>query len=379
MSHELAVVHGADAFDRLESDWRELSLTSERPSVFSDVDWHRTWWQVYARSVDRLHIVTLREEGRLVALLPLYCKPGPFYRGASLMFIGTGEARSDEVATEYADVLLAPDGGSGATADRVARIVDHLEKFAGWRSIELRCLLDDALLLAGLRERVEPQRRVTRSAGLRYRVDLADGEAAHLERLGRSRVKRLTRSRRAAERDGGLQRHPIEAADTEAGLAELAQLSRERHGTRERRSVFESLRFRRFHRLLAERWVPGGQARLVRYDLAGEPVAMLYAFRCRDALHYYQSGFRQSAANRYMPLTLAHLGEMQAAREQGLRWYDLMRGEPPCYKDDFGCETQPMINLHAFASPGARRRFELRRRLRAGVVAQLARHNIRRR
>jgi len=372
----LAITDTDAGFDSLEPEWRTLLTRAERPSVFLDWDWHRLWWQVYARRRDRLHIVTLREHGRLVGLLPLYCRGGPGWRSASLRFIGTGEARHEEVGTEYADLLLCADAHEDRQRERAAAVVAHLASFASWRSVELRCLLDDARILRGVH--ASGVSSVDASAGLRYRVRLADGDEGHRRRLGTQRVRRIARARRAVERDGGL--HGVSAGiDTlERALSQLHRLARVRRIGRGQRSTSHSARFRRFHRLLCERWVASGQARLVGYRIGDVDVASVYAFRCRDTLHYYQSGFTDQGANRWMPLTLAHLAEMQIAREQGLSFYDLMRGEPPCYKDDFGCETQPMRTLHVFSSPARCDRFLRARALRRRLVAGLAALNIRR-
>ena len=70
---------------------------------------------------------------------------------------------------------------------------------------------------------------------------------------------------------------------------------------------------------------------------------------------------------------------MRLAREEGYRWYDLMRGEPPCYKDDFGCETTPMANVLLFASGAERHAEALRRAARSRASAALVRLGLRRR
>ena len=69
---------------------------------------------------------------------------------------------------------------------------------------------------------------------------------------------------------------------------------------------------------------------------------------------------------------------MREARELGLQHYDLMRGEPPCYKDALGCERLAMSTVSLFGTAERRDRYLRLRGLRRQLVAGLARINIRR-
>ena len=341
----LEVITDEAGLDALEGDWRDLSARARNDSVFLSWTWHRTWWEVFGARAGRLHVVTVRDGPRLVGLLPLYwCRTGGV---RTLRLVGTGEASADEVATEYGDVLARPEH-----AARVGdAVVAHLASFAAWRRVVLPCLLDDAVLVAACR-RSDALARIERPAGLRYRVDLGSGEAAHLARLGASRARRVARARRALSRDGGLLAEPVtDVRALDGAFRDLADLNHERQTAAGRKSVFASTRFRRFHRALGERLHPEGALDIVRFRLGPRLLAALYCLDDASGRHYYQSGFASREANRYMPLTAAHLAEMQRAREAGHRWYDLMRGHPPCYKDAFGCETTPMLDLSLYRSP----------------------------
>ena len=363
----------------LADDWRALLGHACNASVFLSWEWHRTWWEVFGERGERLHLVTVREGAALVGLLPLYRARTGLSGLVTLRLLGTGEAEADEVATEYGDVLA-----SAARAPAVAdAVVEHLAAFDGWDRVVVPCVLEDALLLAACRRR-GALARLEEPAGLRYRVALESGEAGHMDRLGPSRAKRIARSRRALERDGGLVVEPIVESMTpaspcatahgvrfEAALRELAALNHERQTSRARKSVFASERFRRFHATLGPRLLPGRSVDIVRYRLGTRSLAVLYCFHDAASTHYYQSGFALSGANRYMPLTVAHLIEMQRAREAGRRWYDLMRGRPPCYKDELGCETTPMFDLALYRTEAARDTARRWRRLRRRAGATL--------
>jgi len=80
-----------------------------------------------------------------------------------------------------------------------------------------------------------------------------------------------------------------------------------------------------------------------------------------------------------MPLTFSHLAEIQKNRDAGRLYYDLMRAEPPSYKEDFGCSTTPIVNSFLFCSNRSLRFFNAHRLLRRNLVALLAKVGITRR
>lgn len=80
-----------------------------------------------------------------------------------------------------------------------------------------------------------------------------------------------------------------------------------------------------------------------------------------------------------MPLTFAHLAEIERNRELKREYYDFMRAEPPSYKEDFGCDTTPMVSTFIFCSQWGLSSFNIRKSFRRKVVAGLARLGVKRR
>ncbi|MFK7854050.1 MAG: GNAT family N-acetyltransferase [Granulosicoccus sp.] len=359
-----AIIHDNGEFESLAEEWADLLNRSKSACVFMRWEWHYTWWQVFAGNRDVLHIVTWRQQGRLVGLLPLYLSKSLFTGSGCLRFLGTGELQIDEVATEYCD-LLADEN----VEDQVAHLAGHyLGSFSAWNCVELYCMVDTALLLNILIAR-EDIFSLERSVGQRYRIPLNSNESCYLDGLASSRSKRIRRSQRAGNRDGGICAVPISSiSDFDRAFRELAELNHERQAHKQRKSVFASSRFRHFHYELCLRLHDSGAANIIRFQLNSRLIAVLYCFYDEQSCHYYQSGFARKDANKYMPLTLAHLIEMQRNRDAGRSYYDLMRGKPPCYKDEFGCETTPMGSLSLYKSSTRRALAVHYRALRAKVA-----------
>lgn len=364
------IIRDSSAFESLAAEWGALLACSQSACVFMRWEWHYTWWQVYADQRDQLHIVTWRARGRLVGVLPLYLRPGMLPGNACLRFLGTGESQIDEVATEYSDLLA-----DKHCENEIAQLASgYLASFMQWSCVELFCLLENAVLRRSLiaHDRIL---FLERSAGQRYRIPLQADETTYLSSLDTSRAKRISRSQRAALRDGGISAAPIESiADFDQAFRELAELNHERQAHKMRKSAFASSRFRHFHYQLCLQLHDSGAANIVRFHLDSQLLAVLYCFYDAQSCHYYQSGFTRKGANRYMPLTLAHLIEMQRNRESGRSYYDLMRGKPPCYKDEFGCETTAMFSLSLYRSPLRLRVASLYRASRATMADLIKRY-----
>jgi CelD/BcsL family acetyltransferase involved in cellulose biosynthesis len=92
------------AFEALEADWRELFSLSATDNFFVSYDWCKIWWDTFGGPAGSQPVlVTVRREGRLVALLPLSVwRTGP---RSSAQAMG-GESG------QYCDMLIAPEMAS---------------------------------------------------------------------------------------------------------------------------------------------------------------------------------------------------------------------------------------------------------------------------
>jgi len=341
-----SVIDDLASFERLRNDWVALLPHADSATVFMQWEWHFTWWTVFAGQRDSLYIMTWRHQGRLVGVLPLYRHSGLLPASCCLRFIGTGESHIDEVVTEYGDLLA----DRSLEADLVASATDHILQFDSWQCVELLCMLGSSRLAQSIVGQTSTNALIV-DAGLRYRVGLGGTEADYVASLSNSRAKRLKRSQRALEREGGIDVTVVDVVENfDQAFCELATLNHERQAHKKRKSVFASDRFKLFHHELCQRLHDEGSANIVRFHLGSRLLAVLYCFYDEQNCYYYQSGFARKDANKFTPLTVAHLVEMQRNREAGRAYYDLMRGRPPCYKDEFFCETTPMLDIALFKS-----------------------------
>ncbi len=372
----ISVVADNTAFAALRPEWQSLNASAASSSFFMSWEWHYTWWQVYSTPQDQLFIVKFMINGALVGLLPLYLRQSGLMRASTMMFLGTGEPEADEVATEYLDVLAAP-GFEEVVADAAIYWMAASEHC---HQVEFRFLLDDSLILNASRRLPDLLHFEERATGFRYRVDLREEQAGHLEHLPPSRLKRLKRSQKALEKEGGLIQHSVSNSDELASaFSGLIELNHERQEVKQRKSAFASIKFHKFHHQLSQCAFDQGAVNIHQFKLGSSLLAVLYCFYDERNCYYYQSGFSKRSANRYMPLTFAHLAEMRRSRDSGRHYYDFMRAEPPTYKDEYGCKTTAMFNLFAFTSEHHMKLNKVKRSARRNVVSLLGRAGIKRR
>lgn len=339
-------IEDVSGFAALREEWDALQQSNENSSVFMSWAWHHTWWTVFGKDSDKLCIVCVRLRGELIAVLPLYMRVRSWPRPTVVMFLGTGEGDADEVATEYLDMVARP-GMLMAAAVAALEFLDH---HGAKKRFEFQHLLTDSVLVSALRCRSDSWVLEERDLGVRYRVDLQ----APLDEIPMvsKRAKRVKRSMRAADRDGGLLQSSIaDVSDVESAVDTVSVLSdqRQQHIGRAK-SAFASEKFNLFHHRLLPILYLSGSADVQYFYLNDELAAVLYCFYDERSCHYYQSGFEQSMANRYMPLSLAHLMEIERNRNEGRRYYDFMRGDVNSYKNDFLCERTSMITMVRYPS-----------------------------
>src|SRR4051812_15534122 len=92
---DIAVLQNTRDFSALEEEWAELYEHCPSATPFQSWAWLYSWWEAYGEGYE-LRLVTVREEGLLVGLLPLMLERRRSF--GRLLFIGSG-------ITDFLDVL----------------------------------------------------------------------------------------------------------------------------------------------------------------------------------------------------------------------------------------------------------------------------------
>ena len=346
------IIHSFEEFSALESEWNALLLCSAQNSIFLRHEWLSSWWSVFATERHTLSILVIRtgsDEGeQLVGVAPFQFIRSLSFVDPKLCFVGAGEPKNSEVVSEYLDIFARPD----VEKDVVSLVTEWIMQNREWSSFECKDHLEDALISKVVSELLTVYPGKATSNHWAYRLPLnPDNEL--LDHVTPSRRKRLERTIRAIDREGGLTRKEADSASTLADhFSVLKKLHHERWASEGKTSSFDDHRFVKFHELALKKLHPQGLANIILYSLNNEDVSALYLYFTDTTAYYYQSGFVTQNANRYMPLTNAHRLEIDHQATLHRTQYDFMRGEDNSYKSEFGCEKVPLLycRVHRRAS-----------------------------
>ena len=140
------VVHcvvDTNSFRALEAEWTILYEKCPNLSPFNSWDWLFSWWQSYGNA-HALKILTFREDGRLVGIVPLYLSRERNQLGLAcrvMRFVGDGSADSDYLGWLVADHDAVP---------VAAALTDWLSASNEWDALLLRempksCAMSDLM------------------------------------------------------------------------------------------------------------------------------------------------------------------------------------------------------------------------------------------
>jgi CelD/BcsL family acetyltransferase involved in cellulose biosynthesis len=126
---------------------------------------------------------------------------------------------------------------------------------------------------------------------------------------------------------------------------------------------FSHPKFAAFHEEVARKYLERGRLRLQHLEFDGRPIAAEYGFAGGQNLYAYQSGIEPAALD-HEPGRMAAAAVIRQAIAEGVKHYDLLRGDEP-YKAHWRGKPFPTQNV-SFAAPhrSAQWRFSLRRHAR---------------
>ncbi len=342
----VAVAEDERALDGLERDWDAL-LDRSDASVFQSFEWLRTWWRHFGarRRGARLHVLTVRDGGLLVALAPLFVETtrllgiAPFRR---LLFLGHRDS-------DYLDVLAAR-GREAEAADAIAaRLAERRSCFdvAVLEETPDRSrvgpLLAAALARRGFRVSRAPDSPCPRTA-------LARTWEETIARFGQSDRREVRRRLRNIQKEHRVELELVPPGDgVRPAMREFVEMHQQRWAREGLWGAFADPAQAEFQCEVAERLARRGWLFLAFLRVDGRRTAVNYGFSFRDAVGIYLPGAREvpPALARHSPGRVLHALGMQWAIERGKPVYDFMRGSEG-YKYEFDAVDVPNWRIVAY-------------------------------
>lgn len=287
---EVRVIRDVPGFLALGTEWDELLERSAVDTVFLTWDWLVSWWEVYGNGIEPL-VITVREQGRLVAAVPLKiarrARARVPYR--QVEFIGTGQA----VCPDFLDFVIE----RGREAELAPLMVDALLKARGWDKLLLTDVTSTSailpLIVAALRAAgrvpVQSPDRVCPYVPLPQSWAEMEARLSHtFRRNHRKKRRRLPATMKRWE----------PGDDLNAAFDDLASLHQSRMETSGRGGKFRDAAYRDFHFRFSQRAGARGWLYLATLQWEDRPIAARYGFLYKGVYYAYQSGFDPAMEDR---------------------------------------------------------------------------------
>lgn len=317
--------------EALVPEWQALWRRCADATPFQHPAWLLPWWRHIGEG--DLWTLAVREDGRLIGLLPLYVYTAP--KAATRRLFPLGIA-----TTDYLDAVVAPGDAPRAMSAAFAYLAHHRDR---WDVCDLQQLRPGSSLLCsaapdGWSDTVSPS-EVCPALDLagpcdRFGLPLSVPSAMR---------KNVRYDLRRAMKEAGVT-FEAATAETWAGTFEaLLALHRARWETRGEAGVLADARVVGAHRDSIPLLLSAGLLRLYALRVDGHIAAVYYGLvdppRPNRRAYYYLGGF-DPAYERLSPGTLLVAHAVAEAVREGAKTFDFLRGGER-YKYRWGAADQP--------------------------------------
>jgi len=329
----------------LQTPWSELAARANNTTVFSTWEWQTAWWKHYGADHEPC-IIVVREDERVVGIMPLYTRRTslvPLVPVRELRLIGSG----GDTSPDYLGPIIDP-----SCEDTVARLLaDQLVVAMRSRWDVLR-LTDVApgVFLDELVKRLEKAGIHTeRSAPEVIQiVRLPSSWKEYLAKMSGSRRWRIGNLRRAIENKlGGSFQSELTREQLPGAIDDLITLHRKRWTAKgSGLGAFRSDAYVSFHREVITRCHEKGWIHLFRIEVGGRTVAILYCYRFKGEVLYFQTGFDPELEDYSLGQVLMGYS-IESAIAAGAGVFDMLKGEHP-YKGTWSNDVRHTVNLISY-------------------------------
>ena len=308
---EVVVLNDTQAFADLEAEWENLYRNAPLATPFQSWAWLYSWWEYYGQGYE-LRLVTIRDEGLLVGLIPLIldCRRG-FGR---LLFVGTGP-------TDYQDVL-ARRGWESQVSEAGIRALRQMD---GWQVADLQQLRSEAAAWSIFRRWRGPCLRVWQDNCPVIDVQPWESLVASLSKNHRSTVRRALRRAQA----DGVEREFVSAEDAEKAGRRLIALHREAWQGRDIIPEHQTRWFEEYMGIVALRMTARRLGRITEFRRDGKAIISHFLFFGRSSVGEGLTGATQDALRRYQESSLRIWDAVNVAYQRNGQYVELLRGEEP--------------------------------------------------
>lgn len=334
---KIQTIRTTDELLSLGDEWNALLRTSVSDCVFLTHEWLSVWWKHLAEG-RRLSILTARDGGELVGILPVAERPPQYSRMMPrvLEFLGSGVIGSD-----YLDAIAAP----SREREVAAAFAEALDERGVM--LQLSNMRAGSGMAAALTQELQRNRWTTEEKKLNVCpfINLTGHSwESYLGSLGPHVRKGIKRCLRNLPKSFDYRVECIQAPeDARRGLDITMELHRKRWTEGRKSDAFQDGAVTAFHQEFVERAAARGWLRLLVMYLDGTPAAALYGLVYGPKFYFYQSGFDPAFGKHSVGVATMALA-VETAIHEGMAEYDFLHGDEE-YKFHWAHETRDLVRL----------------------------------
>ncbi len=314
---------GEKEFLEAESQWQSLLKNSRADPLFLSWNWLFQWWQNWGHQKgDQLKILAAYDGEELLAIAPLYCCHGEYFKGflpvTRLEFLGNRYRKSSGLLAEYNQFIVRTDRrGKEAIQTLIHHILHHLR----WDEWILPFAPDDSIFSKTLTGQLR-LRNMDHSAA--YQVNTRGSFKSYLQGLGKNSRLKLFNRRKLLEQLGQPRLEPLSPASLGFFMDTLNAFHEQRFG----RTVFDTSIQQFLESLLNSPKANLSAAHSSILMMDDSPISVIFNLQAQRRIYNMQLGYQQDF-HRKISLGTLHLGyAIEAAFEDPeVDCFDFLLGE----------------------------------------------------
>ena len=340
------VVTETKHFEVLREEWNTLLERSHQKSIFLTWEWLYYSW-IHFKNGNQLFILLIRnkEKGELIGIAPFCIQKINLFQIAPLKmlkFLGT-----EKVASDFLDFIIYP----GEEHSTLMAIFEYLYKNQPiWDAIELGEIDKDSNSLGWIKRNVIKKYQLAEQrAHICPYIKLPESYELLQKSLStnmRNNLKRRTKQIEAKrEVKFFITKQKEEVKENIDSLFDLHNKRFEdKYKAKKMQSSFNGVQIKKFHYDVANEFLLNDYLRLYSLELENRAIALLYAFKYKDRLYYYQSGIDPAWGNFGLGTVLFGYC-MNNSIDQGLREFNFLRGNEE-YKYRWTKAYKETVNIY---------------------------------
>ena len=345
--YSISIADSDAGFSDLNAQWQALASVDDEATPFNTYDWLSLWWKHYRQPDYALHIVLFSENGKLVAIAPLY-----LLTIARVMLIQQRELRwvgsGGDTSPDYLNIICIP--------EHRPRVAEHFARYLAQQSVADRINLTDIAKPSILYEHLNTTLSSCKGllfAGVTNTIlnnDLPTTWDEYRMALTRKRRKQINHRRNRLDKAGDWSLNICTSQEQQQhAVTALEELHRQRWISKGETGGFLTDAYIEFHRDVIKRFSEHDQLWLATLVLNGKTIGVLYIFLWRGTLFFFQSGFSPEHDS-LSPGHVLFTYVISEAIKRGIGHIDLLKGNY-IYKTVYAKQKQVTSGL-IFERPG---------------------------